>query len=104
MRLSYGVEKGVGFTVDSGIGVGAGQGRRLSRWLRWRLWGRRARQLRRRLGRRRWPQVGTGVRARDGPKVDRVSEDVGCGVGTLKDRDVEKRGGGTAATAASAAA
>jgi hypothetical protein len=44
------------------------------------------------------------VRARDGPKVDRVGEDVGCGVGALIDRDVEKRGGGTAATAASAAA
>jgi hypothetical protein len=36
--------------------------------------------------------------------VDRVGEDVGCGVGTLIDRDVEKRSGGTAATAASAAA
>jgi hypothetical protein len=44
------------------------------------------------------------VRARDGLKVDRVGEDVGCGVGALIDRDVEKRGGGTAATAASAAA
>jgi hypothetical protein len=44
------------------------------------------------------------VRARNGPKVDRVGEDVGCGVGTLRDRKVEKRGSGTAATAASAAA
>ena len=44
------------------------------------------------------------MRARDGPKVDHVGEDVCCGVGTLIDRDVEKRGGGTAATAASAAA
>jgi hypothetical protein len=39
------------------------------------------------------------LRARDGPKVDRVGEDVGCGVGTLIDRDVEKRDGGTAAAA-----
>jgi cyclopropane fatty-acyl-phospholipid synthase-like methyltransferase len=36
--------------------------------------------------------------------VGRVGEDVGCGVGTLIDRDVKKRGGGTVATAASAAA
>ena len=43
------------------------------------------------------------MRARDGPRVDRVGEDVGCCVGTLIGRDVEKRGGGTAATAASAA-
>ena len=44
------------------------------------------------------------MRARDGPKVGRVDEDIGCGVGALIDRDVEKRGGGAAATAASAAA
>ena len=44
------------------------------------------------------------MRARDGPKVGHVGKDVGCGVGTLRDRKVEKRGGGTAAIAASAAA
>jgi hypothetical protein len=44
------------------------------------------------------------LRARDGPKVDRAGEDVCCGVSTLIDRDVEKRGGGNAATAVSAAA
>jgi hypothetical protein len=62
------------------------------------------RRRRRGLRRGRWPQVGKGVRARDGLRIGRVSEDVGCGVGTLRNRKVEKRGGGTAATAASAAA
>jgi len=44
------------------------------------------------------------MRAREKPKVKSVGDDVGCGVGTLIDRGVEKRGGGTAATTVSAAA